>query len=103
MRRAAAAVLGIVMIVGVLSGLAVRGTIAHAGEMTVLREIAGATREATGRVYTDHRRWRRALSLFHGDVLSPTADGATFVLVARPAGASVRSVGIHAPQTGRPQ
>ena len=104
MRRTAVVLLAILAGVGGLSGMAVRGTIGRAPEMTVLREIAAAARERPGRtIYSDNKRWRRALSLFHRGVLSPSADRATFVLVADPLGLPSVQTGSGPDESGRPQ
>lgn len=80
--RVCAGVLGIVLAVGMFSGILTRGTVAHAGEMAVLREIAATAAETPGQtLYTPVERWRRALSVFYAPVFSASPEGATLVIV----------------------
>lgn len=92
----AAAVLGLVMAVGLGAGFMSRGTIGKAAEMTVLREIVSATRNVPGHaIYTDEPRWLRALEVFDASLVSPTKEGATFIL-------TTDSLGFPAVQPTRP-
>lgn len=77
--------LGVVLLVGVTSGLATRGQTARGEEMTVLREIVRAAHESPARtIYTDDRRWRSALEIFDASLVSASPDTATFILVRGP-------------------
>jgi 4-amino-4-deoxy-L-arabinose transferase-like glycosyltransferase len=77
----AAAAFAAVLVGGVFSGVVIRGTIARANEMTVLREIARAAGESGGQsIYTDERRWHRALEIFDASLLTDSSDEATIVL-----------------------
>jgi hypothetical protein len=76
---------GVVLLVGVMTGLATRGRIARAEEMTVLREIVRATQATPAQtIYTTDHRWSRALEVFDASLVSATADAATFILVRGP-------------------
>ena len=92
----AAAAFVLVLVFGLFSGLAVRGTIARANEMTVLREIVrGAQRTHNQAIFTEDRRWRRALDVFDASLVSGSADHATIVL-------KRDAVGLPAIQSARP-
>jgi 4-amino-4-deoxy-L-arabinose transferase-like glycosyltransferase len=77
----AGAVFATVLVGGVFSGLMIRGTIARANEMSVLREIARSAQDSGGQaIYTDERRWHRALEIFNASLLTDSSDEATIVL-----------------------
>lgn len=73
--------LGVVLLVGVMSGLATRGQTARAEEMSVLREIVRATQRMPGQtIYTDDIRWSRALPVLNGSLIATSPATATYVL-----------------------
>lgn len=79
--RAASALLGIVMVAGVASGLAWRGQIAFSEHMSVLREIVRSVQMTPGQtIYTADPRWERALRVFDASLMAPSPDAATFVV-----------------------
>lgn len=79
--RLSAATLAIVMAAGIGSGLALRGEIAYAQHMNVLREIVRGVQAIPGRtIYTENDRWLRAMHVFDASLISPSADRATFIL-----------------------
>ena len=80
-----AAIFGIVLVVGVITGLASRGQHSKAEEMTVLREIARAAGAVPGeRIYTDEARWRNALKIFNPSLISASPDAATLIVLPGP-------------------
>lgn len=85
--RFSAAALAVVMTAGVASGLALRGEIAYARHMNVLREIVRGVQAVPGQtIYTDDDRWLRAMYVFDASLLSRSADTATFTLASDPLG-----------------
>lgn len=79
--RLSAATLALVMGAGIGSGLALRGEIAYAQHMNVLREIVRGVQAVPGQtVYTENDRWLRAMHVFDASLVSPSAETATFVL-----------------------
>jgi 4-amino-4-deoxy-L-arabinose transferase-like glycosyltransferase len=85
--RSAAAVLGVVMVAGAASGLAMRGQIAFSEDMSVLREIVRMARTSPKQtIYTDNDRWRRGLNVLDPSIVSPSREAATFIVLADPVG-----------------
>jgi hypothetical protein len=96
--RFAMAALAVVLSVGVACGLSLRGTIAWAEEMTVLREIVRAADAVPGQqIYTPVVRWRYALDVFDASIVSETAETATVVLTRDALGLPAVQPGPRAP------
>ncbi len=86
--RTAAAAFAAVVVVGVACGLAIRGQIAWAEEMTVLREIVRVADASPNhqRIFTEVPRWKRALNVFQPSIVSAGPEDATLVLTRDPLG-----------------
>ena len=83
--RPMAAGLALVLLVGVMTGFAARGDTGRAHEMTVLREIVRAAQATPGQtIYTEDRKWHRALAIFDASLVSASPERATFILVRGP-------------------
>lgn len=85
--RSAIAAFGCLLLVGLGSGFMLRGEIAYAEHMSVLREIVRTARAEPGHsIHTEERRWRQALEVFDASLVADSPGAATILLTRDPLG-----------------
>ncbi|HEY0872628.1 MAG TPA: glycosyltransferase family 39 protein [Vicinamibacterales bacterium] len=85
--RLTACSLIVVLVVGSVMGIRLKGTVGRAEQMAMLREISHVVRATPAeRVYTDDVRWRRALWIYDASVLAGSPADATLIVSKDPVG-----------------